>query len=86
MKTRIHTIIWGALLLGIAALFLVGSLVDLSGVNPALIVVIAAVSLGTLLVLAAILGSLLGIGQKPEAGAPATTADANSEASAPPTR
>jgi hypothetical protein len=69
MKTRIHTIIWGALLLGIATLFLVGSLVDLSGLNPALIVVIAAVGLGTLLVLAAILGTVLRLGRKPEADA-----------------
>jgi hypothetical protein len=76
MKTRIHTIVWGALLLGIATMFLVGSLVDLSGLNPALIVVIAAVGLGTLLVVAAILGSVLRIGRKPD-----TAADAGSEAS-----
>ncbi|WP_157155144.1 hypothetical protein [Diaminobutyricimonas sp. LJ205] len=69
MKTRIHTIIWGALLLGIATLFLVGSLVDLSGLNPALIVVIAAVGLGTLLILAAILGTVLRLGRKPESAA-----------------
>jgi hypothetical protein len=79
MKTRIHTIIWGALLLGIAALFLVGSLVDLSGLNPALIVVIAGVGLGTLLVLAAILGTVLRIGRKP-----VPAAEAGPDASVPP--
>ncbi|WP_167137112.1 hypothetical protein [Diaminobutyricimonas sp. TR449] len=78
MKTRIHTIIWGALLLGIATLFLVGSLVDLSGLNPALIVVIAAVGLGTLLILAAILGTVLRLGRKPE-----SAAETGPEASAP---
>ncbi|MET1044011.1 MAG: hypothetical protein ABWX59_07805 [Microbacteriaceae bacterium] len=80
MKTRIHTIVWGALLLGIATLFLVGSLVDLSGLNPALIVVTGAAGLGTLLVSAAILGTVLRLGRKPE-----PAAGAGAEASAPPT-
>ena len=59
MKTRIHTVVWGVLLVGIAALFLVGTLVDLSLFNPAVVVAVAVASLGTLLVLGGAAAALI---------------------------
>lgn len=67
MKTRVHTIVWGFLLLGIAVLFLIGTLVDLSVFNPAIVIVFAVVALGAILVLGGIVGAIVRAARRDEA-------------------
>ena len=50
MKTRTTTIVWGAILIGFAALFLIGTFVDLSGFSGGVIAAVVIASIGGLLV------------------------------------
>ncbi|WP_166876108.1 MULTISPECIES: hypothetical protein [unclassified Salinibacterium] len=59
MKTRVSTIVWGCFILAVAAAFLVGSLADLSALNPTVLVVGAIGGIGAVLVLGGILGLIL---------------------------
>lgn len=59
MKTRAGTIVWGAILLAVAALFLVPAFVDLSGIGGGVIAAVAVASLGGLLVLGGIVAAVV---------------------------
>ena len=58
MKTRASTTVWGAILIGVAAMFLIGTFVDLSGFSGGVITAVAIASLGTLLVLGGIIAAV----------------------------
>lgn len=60
MKPRVRTIVWGFLLLGIATLFLVGTLADLSRIASGVVIAGTIAVLGALLVIGGLLGALVG--------------------------
>jgi len=66
MKTRSTTIVWGAILIGFAALFLVGTFVDLSSFSGGVITAVAVASLGGLLVLGGVIGAVVRAGRTTE--------------------
>ncbi|MCY7326236.1 MAG: hypothetical protein LH605_08920 [Microbacteriaceae bacterium] len=66
MKTRSTTIVWGAILIGFAALFLVGTFVDLSGFSGGVVTAVAVASLGGMLVLAGIIAAVVRSGRNSE--------------------
>jgi len=63
MKTRSTTIVWGAILIGFAALFLVGTFVDLSGFSGGVITAVAIASLGGMLVLGGVIAAVVRSGR-----------------------
>ena len=58
MKTRSTPMIWGAILISVAALFLVATFVDLSGFSRGVITAAAVAALGGLLVLGGIIAAV----------------------------
>jgi hypothetical protein len=55
---RVGTIVWGFILLGVAALFFAGIQFDLAGVNPAVVATWAVLGVGALAVIGGVLGAL----------------------------
>jgi len=74
MKTRSTTIVWGAILIGFAALFLVGTFVDLSSFSSGVISAVVIASVGGLLVLGGIIGAVVRSGRDSSAAADDTSA------------
>ena len=66
MKTRSITIVWGAILIGFATLFLVGTFVDLSSFSSGVISAVVIASVGGLLVLGGIIGAVVRSGRNSE--------------------
>ncbi|HEU0256533.1 MAG TPA: hypothetical protein VFQ96_01690 [Microbacteriaceae bacterium] len=56
---RVGTVVWGFLLVGIAAVFFTASQVDLSGVSPALIAVWVVLGIGAITITGGVTGALL---------------------------
>lgn len=69
MKTRPATIVWGAILIGFATLFLVGTFVDLSGFSGGVITAVAIASLGGMLVLGGLTAAVVRSGRGRSAAA-----------------
>ncbi|MET3769751.1 uncharacterized membrane protein YhaH (DUF805 family) [Marisediminicola sp. UYEF4] len=63
MKTRTTTIVWGAILIGFATLFLVGTFVDLSGFSGGVITAVAIAALGGMLVLGGVIAAVVRSGR-----------------------
>ncbi|GAB3139956.1 hypothetical protein [Marisediminicola antarctica] len=66
MKTRSSTIVWGAILIGFATLFLVGTFVDLSGFSGGVVAAVAIASVGGMLVLGGIIAAVVRSGRTTE--------------------
>ena len=73
MKTRPATIVWGAILIGFATLFLVGTFVDLSGFSGGVITAVAIASLGGMLVLGGVIAAVVRSGRESSAAADDTS-------------
>jgi hypothetical protein len=56
---RVSTVVWGFILLGLAAMFFVFAQLDLSRFNPAIILTWVILGIGTLAVVGGIAGALL---------------------------
>ncbi len=74
MKTRSTTIVWGAILIGFATLFLVGAFVDLSGFSGEVVAVVAIASVGGMLVLGGIIAAVVRSGRDSSPAADDTSA------------
>jgi len=57
-SVRVGTIVWGFILIGVAALFFAGTQFDLAGFNPAVVATWAVLGVGALAVIGGVLGAL----------------------------
>ncbi|MEO6504852.1 MAG: hypothetical protein ABIW36_08830 [Terrimesophilobacter sp.] len=55
---RVGTIVWGFILVGIAALFFIGAQFDLAGFNPAVVATWAVLLVGVLAVIGGVVAAL----------------------------
>jgi hypothetical protein len=58
LPVRVGTIVWGFIIVGIAALFFAWAQFDLAGFNPAIVATWAILGLGTLAVIGGVVGAL----------------------------
>ena len=56
---RVGTIVWGFILVGIAALFFACAQLDLAGFNPAIVATWAVLGVGALAVIGGVIGALV---------------------------
>jgi hypothetical protein len=56
---RVGTVVWGLILIGLAAMFFVFAQFDLSGFNPAIILTWVVLGVGALAVVGGIVGALM---------------------------
>jgi hypothetical protein len=56
---RTGTVVWGFILIGIAALFFAGTQIDLGGLDPAVVAVWVVLGIGVLAVIGGLIGMLV---------------------------